>query len=72
MGKYQYESGNKKFKGEFNVYQAKSGAITLLMNKVHTALTLRQVNELNINCYELEEYNHDDFEHYYLKSKNAL
>ena len=60
------------FKGAFNIYQAKSGAIMLLMGAKHTALTYSQINDLNINCYELSEFNHDDYEHYYLKSSVNL
>lgn len=70
MGTYKYQSGETTFKGAFNVYQAKSGAIMLLMGKKYTALTYRQINDLNINCYGLSEFNLDDFEHYYLKSKD--
>ena len=72
MGKYEYKSGEITFKGAFNIYQAKSGAIMLLMGTKHTALTYSQINDLNINCYELSEFNHDDFEHYYLKSSINL
>ena len=31
MGKFEYESGNTKFKGAFNIYQARNGAIMLLI-----------------------------------------
>ena len=31
MGKFEYQSGDTKFKGAFDIYQARSGAIMLLM-----------------------------------------
>ena len=72
MGKFEYQSGETTFKGAFNIYQAKSGAIMLLMGTKYTALTYCQINDLNIDCYELSEFNHDDFEHYYLRSSVYL
>lgn len=68
MGKFEYQSGKTTFKGAFNIYQAKSGAIMLLMGTKYTALTYCQINDLNIDCYELSGFNHDDFKHYYLRS----
>ena len=72
MGKYEYQSGETTFKGAFNVYQEKTVAIMHLMGTKYTALTYSQINDLNINCYDLGEFNHDDFEHYYLKSSVNL
>ena len=65
MGKYIYESGDIKFKGVFNIYQAKNGAIMLLMGTNYTALTYKQIDDLNINCYQLIDFNHNDFVKYY-------
>lgn len=61
MGTFEYQSGNTKFKGEFNIYQAKSGLIMLVMGSRYTALTLSQIQDLNINCYGLENFDHDKF-----------
>lgn len=66
MGKFEYQSGDTKFKGDFNIYQARSGAIMLLMGSKFTELSYSQINELDIDLYSLEDYNHDDFVNYYL------
>ena len=66
MGKFEYQSGDTKFKGDFNIYQARSGAIMLLMGSKFTELSYSQINELDIDIYSLEDYNHDDFVNYYL------
>ena len=66
MGKFEYESGDTKIKGDFNIYQARSGAIMLLMGTKVSALTYSQINDLDIDCYELKDFNHDDFVNYYL------
>jgi hypothetical protein len=65
MGKFEYVSGDTKFKGLFNVYQAKSGAIIVVMGTKCTALTFAQVNDLSINCYALADFNQDNFCKYY-------
>ena len=66
MGKFEYQSGGTKFKGDFNIYQARSGAIILLMGSKFTELSYSQISELDIDCYNLEDFNHDDFVNYYL------
>ena len=66
MGKFEYQSGDTKFKGAFNIYQARSGAIMLLMGSKFTELSYSQISELDIDCYNLEDFNHDDFVNYYL------
>ena len=65
MGEYKYESGNSTFKGSFNIYQAKSGAIMLVMGRNYMPLTHQQVNDLSINCYELEDFNYSDIKNHY-------
>ena len=70
MGKFEYESGDTKIKGAFNIYQARNGAIMLLMGSKVTALSYSQINELDIDCYELEDFNYDDFVDYYVPSLN--
>jgi len=66
MGKFEYQSGDSKFKGDFNIYQARSGAIMLLMGSKVSELSYSQINDLDIDCYELKDFNHDDFLKYYL------
>lgn len=66
MGKFEYQSGDTKFKGAFNIYQARSGAIMLLMGSKASVLSYSQIIELDIDCYSLEDFNHDDFVDYYL------
>ena len=69
MGKFEYKSGDIKFKGAFNIYQARNGAIMLLMGTQISALTYSQIIDLNINCYLLSDFNYDDFQKYYLRDK---
>ena len=66
MGKFEYQSGDTKFKGAFNIYQARSGAIMFLMGSKASVLSYSQIIELDIDCYSLEDFNHDDFVDYYL------
>ena len=66
MGKFEYQSGDTKFKGAFKIYQARSGAIMLLMGSNVSALSFSQIIELGIDYYNLEDFNHDDFANYYL------
>ena len=66
MGKFEYQSGDTKFKGAFDIYQARSGAIMLLMGSKVSALSYSQISELDIDCYNLEDFNRDDFVNYYL------
>ena len=66
MGKFEYQSGDTKFKGAFDIYQARSGAIILLMGSKFTELSYSQISDLDIDCYNLEDFNHDDFVNYYL------
>ena len=66
MGKFEYKSGDTKFKGAFDIYQARSGAIMLLMGSKVSELSYSQISELDIDCYNLEDFNHDDFVNYYL------
>ena len=66
MGKFEYQSGDTKFKGAFDIYQARSGAIMLLMGSKVSELSYSQISELDIDCYNLEDFNHDDFVNYYL------
>jgi len=47
--------------GYFNIYQARNGKIYLQLGNCITVLTPRQINELNINCYNLNDFDVDLF-----------
>ena len=64
-GSYKFWSGNVRISGDFQIYQARSGAIIMIMGKVNTTLTLQQINDLGIPCYELDDFCKDSFDHYY-------
>ena len=68
--KYTYDVKGGSVSGTFNIYQARNGAIMLLMGSKVTALSYSQINELDIDCYELEDFNYDDFVDYYVPSLN--
>lgn len=65
MGHYEFQSGETKFKGNFNIYQAKKGAIILLMGTSCIQLSYSQVNNLPINLYSLDDFDHDLFLKFY-------
>lgn len=64
MGKYNYKHKDITFKGDFNIYQAKNGAIMLLMVK----RAVEQVNKLPIDCYALKDFDVESFSGYYVNS----
>ena len=65
-GKYEYYPNHKtKCRGPFNIYQARSGGIILLMGIKFIYLNKNQVEELNINAYELEDFDHNAYLNYY-------
>ena len=66
MGKYNYKHKETTFKGDFNIYQARSGAIMLLMAKIAVPLTFEQVDKLPIDCYALEDFDPESFHQYYV------
>jgi len=66
MGNFKYENKNGTTKGAFNIYQAKSGAIMLLMGNVAVPFTLEQIEKLHINCYELDDFHPESFHQYYV------
>jgi hypothetical protein len=60
-------------KAKYSIMYDTHDAIMLLMGTKVSALTYSQINDLNINCYELADFNHDDFSKYYLSgSANVL
>ena len=64
--KFTYDVKGGSVSGTFNIYQARNGAIMLLMGSKVSVLSYSQINELDINCYELIDFNHYDFVSYYL------
>ena len=65
MGTYQYTHGNVTFKGSFNIFQTKNGAVMLVMGNNAAILTYDQISALNIDCYLLNDFDYDLFEKYY-------
>lgn len=65
-GSYKYFTSEKSYvKGCFNIYQAKNGAIVLLMNNRITILSSSQVSDLSINVYELKDFDYNNYIAYY-------
>lgn len=62
---FQYSTSEGICKGDFAIYQAKSGAIMLMMGTVFTVLTTKQVSDLGISVYYLPDFSHDDYLKYY-------
>jgi len=65
MGKFEYQTLSASHKGYFNIYQAKSGQVYIMMGNVCTGLTEKQIKDLNIDCYSLEDFSHDDYMLFY-------
>lgn len=65
MNTFKYKTRTGFRTGTFNIYQGKDGAIYLLMGTVFAALTYKQVCDLFINCYELNDFDELDFAKYY-------
>ena len=61
MNEFKYETGNGCITGYFNIYQAINGLIYLNMSDGVVNLTLEQIEQLNIDCYLLKDFGHDDF-----------
>lgn len=55
---------------KIKLYQAKNGGIYMMVGKCYTELTLKQIEDLYIDCYSLEDFDYDDFkQHYGIKIK---
>lgn len=68
MGNYNYDIKGGKVKGMFNIYQSKLGSLVLVMGNKHTTLNLSQIFDLNINCYQLMDFNPTDFHQFYVSN----
>jgi len=58
--------------GYFNIYQSRGGKICLQMGDSVTALTLKQINELSICCYDLDDFDIDSFHTAYKKNTTLV
>jgi hypothetical protein len=67
MGYYEYNTKIGKTKGFFTIFQLNNGAIELVIGKNGITLSLEQINNLGIDCYELVNFNHDNFLNFYKK-----
>lgn len=65
IGSFTYTTREGKCKGQFGIYQARNGAIYMLMGNKHTALTLGQINELFLDVYQLKDFSLDDYNTHY-------
>ncbi|HUX57095.1 MAG TPA: hypothetical protein VMV77_08980 [Bacteroidales bacterium] len=62
---YTYRIQGGYVKGLFNIYQTKEGSIRLAMNNNTILLTPLQIDLLNINVYELIDFNIDAYKLFY-------
>jgi hypothetical protein len=62
---YQYSTSNGTAKGAFNIYQARNGAIYILMGKTVTPLTIRQLDDLALDLYALIDFDVDAYKKHY-------
>ena len=61
MNQFEYETCHEFITGYFDIYQARNGFVYLNMSGSVINLTLKQIEKLNINCYLLKDFGHDDF-----------
>ena len=64
-GKFEFYSGDTKWKGDFNIYQSRSGAIVMVMGSKPIVLEIKQIESLPITIYELDNFDIDEFENFY-------
>lgn len=63
--KCSYEIQNGQCKCYFKIYQAVNGSIQLMMGNCNTTLTRRQILDLNIDVFDLVDYDHNKFIEFY-------
>ena len=61
VNQFSYEIPTGKVSGAFNIYQANSGIIYMMMGKSFTKLEYHQINDLCIDVYSLKDFDHDLF-----------
>jgi hypothetical protein len=62
---YCYKTTDGYCKGEFAIYQGKSGGIYLLMGNAPILLSKQQIEQLCLSCYTLNDFNHEEFNKFY-------
>ncbi|MBD5554868.1 MAG: hypothetical protein HDQ95_05840 [Roseburia sp.] len=50
---------------KFNVYQARNGAICISSGSSYTKLSKKQIEELRICVYDIEDFDYEDFKRHY-------
>lgn len=66
MNKCQWEGRTGKISTSFNLYQARNGAIYIMLGNSATKLEYKQIEELKINVYEdIEDFDFSDFKKHY-------
>ncbi len=63
--RFKYEVTNGNTRGYFYVYQSINGNIYIKIGNYFTPLTLKQIDDLGIVLYEIENYNRDSFKKAY-------
>lgn len=66
---FSYQTKTGYCKGRFNVFQNIYGAILIAMGDNTTTLTHQQVEDLGINVYDLNQFDHEDYLEYYKLNK---
>jgi hypothetical protein len=61
VNQFSYAIPTGKVRGFFNIYQAKSGFIYMMMGSSFIKLELQQVNGLGIDVYSLKDFDYDSF-----------
>ena len=69
--RYTYNTKGGFVSGDFNIYQARTGAVMLLMGVAVVKLTFSQINDLGINVYDLIDFDYEDFMKYYNQNQVA-
>jgi len=70
LNKYCYKTNEGFMSGYFNIYQAKNGCIYLQLNNCVTKLSSKQIQNLKIDCYSLEDFDIDLFNKFYKVVEN--
>lgn len=65
MNYFKYKTRKGSVGGVFNIYQAKSGCIVLVMSDGYTILSYQQIIDLFLYVDELIDYDNESFINYY-------
>jgi len=58
--------------GYFDIYQSRSGAIRIVLGNSHATLSLRQIKKLNIDIFELCDFDHDLYKKCYFEPDDPM